>query len=211
MPRSGVASDRPATKVPGAARRQLVARGRRVPSAKVVIAGIVLASMLGLLSFSLFRELGGGQSSARATGSRPVVATTRPALTAEEEAYAQALWPIHNEVKAGALKMTMSGIQYKTNNADAASLRSQVLASMETYRRAEAQIRGLTPPPSLESTHNDYLEAIRLYLESGAEMIKLYDDNRDDHLVAAFPMSQEGGKRIRAVGNVLWPSEYVPN
>jgi hypothetical protein len=197
--------------VPGAARREPVVRRGHLPSAKVAIAGIVLASLVGLLAFSLFRELGGGRSSSRPPGARPVLTTPRPALTAEQEAYAQALWPIHNEVKAGALKMTMSGIQYKTNTADAAALRSQVMASMETYRQAERQVLELKPPRSLEGVHDDYLAAVRLYLESGAEMIKLSEDNRDDHLVAAFPLSQEGGKRIRAVGAVLWPSEYVPN
>jgi hypothetical protein len=177
----------------------------------VILFGVVLMSLVGLLAVALSRELDTGQSSARTTGTRPILGTPRPALTAEEEAYAQALWPIHNEVKAGALKMTMSGIQYKTNNADAASLRSHVMASMETYRQAERRILELKPPRSLEGVHDDYLAAVRLYLQSGAEMIKLSEDNRDDHLVAAFPLSQEGGKRIRAVGAVLWPSEYVPN
>ena len=160
------------------------------------------------------RELTGGDRATTAPvtgGSRPAVATPRPAMTAEEEAYAQALWPIHNEVKASALRMTMSGIQYKTNNADAATVKATVEASLQTYRRAEAEMRALRPPPSLQSVHDDYLGAVLLYQQSAAEMVKLYDDNRDDHLVAAFPMSQEGGQRLRRVGAMLWPSEYVPN
>jgi len=142
---------------------------------------------------------------------RPAVSTPRQALTAAEEAYAQALWPIHNDVKAGALKMTMSGIQYKTQRLDVAGLHSQVVTSLEAYRRAEAQLRTLQPPASLASSHEEYLRAILLYQQSATEMARLADDHQDQHLVDAFPMSQEAGRTLRAVGALLWPGEYVPS
>lgn len=185
---------------------------RGVPPIKVALFGVVLLSLLGFFAVALTRELNdSGRASARDTSTRPAVATPRPALSSAEEAYAQALWPIHNEVKASALKMTMAGIQYKTTTPDAAVLKAAVDAAHETYRRAESQIRELQPPPSLQGVHDDYLQAVRLYQQSAAEMAKLHDDRRDDHLLAAFPMSQEGGQRLRRVGGTLWPSEYVPN
>ena len=69
----------------------------------------------------------------------------------------------------------------------------------------------LRPPPSLQTFHDDYLRAVRLYQQSGVEMVRLYDDHSDEHLVAAFPVSQEGGQILRRVGAMLWPGEYVPN
>ena len=64
---------------------------------------------MGFFVVALTRELTDVNRAAATSpgGSRPAMATPRPALTAEEEAYAQALWPIHNEVKLGALRMTM--------------------------------------------------------------------------------------------------------
>jgi hypothetical protein len=189
-----------------------VPTARPVPGVKTLLFGLVLASLVGFFAVALTRELTtGSRAPARTESARPAVATPRPALSAAEEAYAQALWPIHNDVKLGALRMTMSGIQYKTNNIDAATLKATVDASMEIYRRAEVELGALRPPPSLQDAHDEYLGAVRLYQQSAAEMVKLYEDNRDDHLVAAFPMSQEGGQRLRRVGALLWPSEYVPN
>ena len=56
-----------------------------------------------------------------------------------------------------------------------------------------------------------YLEAVRLLRSSAAEMAKTAEDGRDEHLVAAFPLSQEASRRLLEVGKVIWPGEYVPN
>ena len=84
-----------------------LAGGRR-PGVKTVLFGLVLVSLVGLVGAALMRDVSGGSRTAAA--SRPAVPTPRPALTAAEEGYAQALWPIHNDVKASALKLTMAGI-----------------------------------------------------------------------------------------------------
>jgi hypothetical protein len=182
------------------------------PSVKVLLFGIVLVALVGFVGIALIRELTDtSQANARAASSRPVVATPRPAFTPDEEGYAQALWPIHNEVKLGALRMTMAGIQYKTNRIDAAALKSQVEVSVQVYREAEEQMGDLKPPPSFRPFHDEYLQAVRLYQQAGAEMVRLYDDNSEEHLLTAFPMSQEGGRILRRVGAVLWPNEYVPS
>ena len=169
---------------------------------------VVGLCLVGLVTAAALREAAPPTAPA---APRPVVATPRPALSAAEEAYAQALWPIHNEVKAGALKMTMSGIQYKTQRLDLAGLRTQILASLESYRRAEAQIRALQPPASLVSAHEEYLQAVLLYQQSATEMARLADDQQEQHLLDAFPMSQEAGRKLRSVGALLWPGEYVPS
>ncbi len=188
-----------------AGRHRTLARGGRL---KAALLGAVGLSLVGLVALAAVRE---AAPTSAPSAPRPVVATPRPALSGAEEAYAQALWPIHNEVKAGALKMTMSGVQYKTHRLDVAGLRTQVLTSLESYRKAEAQLRTLQPPASLASAHEDYLQAVVLYQQSATVMARLADDHQERHLVEAFPMSQEAGRKLRAVGAQLWPGEYVPS
>ncbi len=178
------------------------------PGVKVALFGVVFVALLGLLLIAAVRD---AAPTPPPVGARPVVATPRPALSAAEETYAQALWPVHNEVKAGALKMTMSGVQYKTQRLDVETLRSQVAASLETYRRAEVQIRALQPPPSLNAAHDEYLGAVVLYQQSAAEMMRIADDREEQHLLDAFPLSQDASRTLRAVGAQLWPGEYVPS
>jgi len=83
--------------------------------------------------------------------------------------------------------------------------------ALVTYRRAEARLNVLQPPPSLERAHNDYLAAVWLLQQSAAEVRKMFDDGNDEHLLAAYPLSQEGSNKIRAVGAQFWRDEFPPN
>jgi hypothetical protein len=181
---------------------------RHLPGLKVWLFGVVVASLVAVFSFALGREVA---TSGQPPVARPAVPTPRPALSAAEENYSLALWPIHNRVKESAIRMSLSGINYKIQSLDPPTFRAQIEMALGVYRQAEGQIRALRPPPSLQEVHDNYLEAIRLYQQAGAEMLKVVDDRDDDHLRIAFPMSQEGGRRLRQVGSVLWPTEYVPN
>jgi hypothetical protein len=210
---AGTVATEPHTRTPRSVRaedRQTDA-ARNGPKLTLGLMAVVLVGLAGMVALAVVRETTDSRPAGQTVGPRPPLATPRPALSAAEESYALALWPIHNEVKASALKMTMSGIQYKTNGIDAGTLRDQIVAAAETYRSAEERILALQPPTSLQPAHDEYLAAVRLYQQSAAEMVKVADDPRDDHLVAAFPMSQEGGRKLRDVGGLLWPSEYVPN
>src|SRR5437660_1300295 len=71
--------------------------------------------------------------------------------------------------------------------------------------------RVTSPPPSLRRVHADYLTAIRLYRQSAVEMAKLAADGREQHLLAAYPLSETASKKLLEVGDALWPGEYVPN
>jgi hypothetical protein len=179
----------------------------RLPSVKLALFGVVVLGLLGILAFAAVRET----TTARPAAVRPALAPPRPALTAAEEAYALALWPIHNEVKAGALRMTFGGLNYKLGEIDRRELRARVEAAREVYRQADARIRALSPPSSFQALHAEYVDAVGLYQQSAMEMVKTGDDGSDEHLLAAFPMSQEAGRKLLRVGNVLWPGEYVPN
>jgi len=183
------------------------AKGTRRPGVRLVVAGVVLTVVAAMLVAAAVRP----PAPAGEPAARPSLMPPRPPLTPEEEAYARALWPIHNEVKASALRVTMGGISYKLGEIDRAALKGRLDAAREIYRAAEARMAGLRPPPSFERVHADYLRAVRLYEESVGEMLRVVADGREEHLVAAFPMSREAGTTLLKVGNVLWPGEYVPN
>jgi len=187
----------------------LIGEPRRSPSVKIFLFSFVLLSLLGVLTLAAVREV--MTSPANSRTAHPTLGPARPPLTPAEEAYALALWPIHNEVKASALKMTLGGLAYKLGELDRAGLKSKVDASSETYRRAATRIAALTPPASLAQVHEMYVDAVRLYQRSAAEMVRVGGDGRDEHLVVAQPLSMEASEKLLKVGDVLWPSEYRPN
>src|SRR5215467_13516980 len=124
------------------------------------LAATVLA-LLGVVAFGVTREATTPRhtpSQARLTPTTP----PKPAFTRAEEAYVQALWPIHGEVEKSAVRMSLGKIFYKTNDLGKADLKARVEAALATYRRAETRISALQPPASLAREHDNYLAAIRL-------------------------------------------------
>ena len=107
--------------------------------------------------------------------------------------------------------MSLGRIFYKINDMGKADLKARVDDALATYRRAEGRIRALQPPPSLERAHDDYLAAVALFQQSALETLKLFDDGNDDHLLAAYPFSQEASNKIREVGAKFWQDEFLPN
>ena len=108
-------------------------------------------------------------------------------------------------------KMTLGGLSYKLGELDRAGLKARIEGSTDTYRRAGLRIAVLTPPASLARAHEMYSDAVRLYQQSAAEMLRVVGDGRDEHLVAAHPLSMEASEKLLKVGDILWPSEYKPN
>jgi hypothetical protein len=179
------------------------------------VKGIALAmtilALVGMVVFAMIRET-------TTTGHVPTSALSRraatpppPAFTRAEEAYLQALWPIHGAVERSTVRLSLGKIFYKINEMGPAELKGRVDTALVTYRRAEARLNVLQPPPSLERAHNDYLAAVWLLQQSAAEVRKMFDDGNDAHLLAAYPLSQEGSNKIRAVGAQFWRDEFPPN
>src|SRR5437773_803242 len=84
-------------------------------------------------------------------------------------------------------------------------------AVLASYPAAETRLHALEPPTSLRSEHLEYLLAVRLFKESAAEVLKMCTDGRDDHMLVAYPKSQEGSNKIREVGGKFWPHEFPPH
>ena len=174
----------------------------------------VMAALAALATGAVFivhqsdqRPLRNGSATAMATSARPA----RPALTDEEERYIRALWSIHGDVERNAMRMSLGQIFYKTNDLGAPELKARVEQALGVYKNAKTRIQGLEAPSSLRAEHDDYLAAVRMFEESANEIMKMFNDGRDDHLVAAYPKGQAGADKIREIGGKFWPNEFPPH
>jgi hypothetical protein len=175
---------------------------------RTIILGLVVLGLVGVITFSTTREISRSATPAAVT---PPPRPARPALTPVEEAFIQSLWPIHGEVQRSLMRTSLGQILYKTNDLSRADLKMRMEQALVSYGRAETSLRALDPPASLRNDRETYLDAVRLLRESALEALKMFKDGREDHLVAAYPKSQEASDKIREVGGKLWPNEFPPN
>jgi len=186
----------------------------RVPHG--MFAGPVMPVMIALATVAtaaifLFKP---GDTRAPRDGATNVAASTkptRPALTADEERYIRALWPIHGEVERSTMRMSLGQIFYTTKDLGAPELKARVEQALSAYQSAQTRMLGLQPPASLRAQHDDYLAAVRLFEESANEVMKMFTDGREDHLLAAHPKGQAGADKIREIGGKFWPNEFAPH
>jgi hypothetical protein len=174
--------------------------------ALIVVAALVL---VGIVAVAVGREVNSRRVAATAasTPARPA----RPPLTRAEEAYIQALWPIHGAVERSAARMALGQIFYVTKDLDRAELKARVDEALVIYRRANTQLGVLQPPPSLQAAHADYTAAVRLFETSATEVLKMFDDGSDEHMRVAYPLGQQAADKVREVGLKFWPNEFPPN
>ncbi len=93
-------------------------------SARRSALAVAVLVLLGVGGFALTREL--ALPGRAATSPSPAAKPTRPAFSAAEEAYIQALWPIHGQVERSAARMALGQIFYKINELDRPSLKKRV-------------------------------------------------------------------------------------
>jgi hypothetical protein len=176
---------------------------------KLALLGLVLVTLGAIIGFSISREvaapvdLTGGATAPRIA--------QRPALNPDEQAYVEALWPIHTEVEVAAERVALGSIFYKTSDLDRTELKSRLEQALASYRAADDKLRTLQPPASLQDSHASYLSAVGLFEQSAVEMLKMFDDGSEDHLKAGYPLYQDGTNKIRDVGGRFWPDEFPPN
>ena len=171
---------------------------------------VATLTLLGILSFTTVRE---ATTTVRAPGaavSRPA-APPKSAWTRAEEAYIQALWPIHGEVERNAVRLSLGRIFYKANEIGKPELKARLEATLTSLQQAEERMQALQPPPSLARAHEEYLAAVRLFERSALETMKMFEDGDDGHLLAAYPASREGSDKIREIGVKFWEDEFPPN
>jgi hypothetical protein len=175
-----------------------------------VLLGVSALTVVGISTHGILQETKRPDDASAATAPR-AVAPTRPPLTGAEEAYIQALWPIHGSVERSAVRMSLGQIFYKTEDIDRPQLKARVEEALTTFRTMLNRLRALEPPASLQNTHDQYTSAVRLFEKSALEAMKMFDDGKDEHLLAAYPFNQEGSNKIREIGIKLWPQEFPAN
>ena len=183
-------------------------RPPKVPRRTLVALAALLLIVVGIVILAVVREANSRRLFAAV--SRPVK-PPRPALTRDEEKYVQALWPIHGAVERSSARMSLGQIFYITKDLDGTDLKERVDEALATYRGAGIKLRALEPPPSLQRAHEDYAAAVGLFEKSAVEVLRMFEDGRDDHMRIAAPFSRKANDKIREVGVKFWPNEFPPN
>jgi hypothetical protein len=190
--------------MPSAETRPLKVSRRTLVALAAVVLVLVGAAIIAVAREAISRRL------VAAAVSRPA-APSRPPLTREEEKYIQTLWPIHGAVERSAARMALGQVFYITKDLDRTELKERADEALTTYRGAGIKLSALEPPPSLQRAHEDYTTAVRLFERSAVEVLRMFDDGRDEHMRIAAPFSREAADKIREVGVKFWPHEFPPN
>ncbi len=185
-------------------------RTARVAALKGFGVGALVVGLIALMAVAAMRETAKPKPE-QVAASTEAIHVERPAVTAEEEAYARALWPIHAQVKQDAVKMTFAGLAYKMGDIKREAVKERVAPLTAMFDAAVAALGKLHPPASMRDLHVDYLEAVKLYRDASVAMIKVSADGRDEHLVEAQAKSSKASDLTLKVGDTLWPGEFKPN
>jgi hypothetical protein len=134
-----------------------------------------------------------------------------PALTADEERFATALWAVHREATRLAVAMSFAGITYQTEDRDARALARKIEPMAKFFHDAEMQVRTMSTPPSLSRTQGQYVDAMALFANAAGEMLKFTEDGDPQRLGDAHLMDVRASEDMLRVGEVLWPGQYKPH
>src|SRR5467141_3340437 len=142
---------------------------------------------------------------------RKLSAREPPALTADEERFATALWAVHREATRLAVAMSFAGITYQTEDRDARALARKIEPLAKFFHDAEMQVRAMSTPPSLSRTQGQYVDAMALFANAAAEILKFTEDGDSQRLGDAHRMDVRASEDMLRVGEVLWPGQYKPH
>ena len=185
-------------------------RTARVAAIKGFGVGALVVGLIALMGVAAFRETAKPKPQ-QAAANAEANHVERPAVTADEEAYARALWPVHAQVKQDAVRMTFAGLAYKMGDIKKEAVKQRVAPLTPMFDSAAAALNKMQPPASMRALHGEYLEAVKLYRDASVAMIKVAADGRDAHLVEAQVMSEKASGLTLKVGDTLWPGEFKPN
>src|SRR5713226_9376248 len=165
---------------------------------KLAILCVVLVGLGTIIGFSISRETANPATAQSAA--QPLRVASRPALSRDEQAYVEALWPIHTQLEVAAERVALGTIFYKSSDLDRTQLKVRLEEALSSYRAADEKLLALHPPASMQTSRDGYVAAVSLFKDSTAEMLKMFDDGSDDHLLAAYPSYLDGTNKIRDLG-----------
>ena len=182
------------------------------PSVKTLGLWLVLAALAAVVAFAAWREVRKTSPAVQSPAAGHAFSDhARPALSAAEERFSQALWNIHSEVRTAAVRMTFAGLTYKMGDADLASVGTKVVPLTAVFRQAESAVHALEAPASMQGLRSRYASALQAYGNASLEMVKVVQDGKDAHLLKAQEMSEQASGILLEVGEQLWPGEIKPN
>jgi hypothetical protein len=178
----------------------------------IYLLAFAMVALMAIVAISLQRELGFGSAST------PVLAIVQPEppapppLTPEEEAFAEALWPLHQGVvEASAGRLSSAGIAFAIDDHDAHRLAAKLKPLRAVFHDAREKVVAIAAPPSLQGVHDRYVTVLSLYEQSAAEMLEVERDGDEGHLINAQIKSGHAAEELVKVGDILWPGEHKPN
>ncbi|MBN9511593.1 MAG: hypothetical protein J0I21_21095 [Alphaproteobacteria bacterium] len=178
----------------------------------LLVLSAVVAGLIAIAGAALWQEIAPGRVAAPALATIGTVPAAPPPLSADEETYAEALWPLHQEiVEASAGRLTSAGLAYAIDDHDARRLAAKVAPIRDTFHATREKVAAIPAPASLQAMRDRYLELLGLYEESATEMLEVARDGDDGHLIDAQRKSERAAEYLVKVGDVLWPGEHKPN
>jgi hypothetical protein len=171
-----------------------------------------MLALMAIIAISLQRELGVVAPSAPVRAAVQPEAPAPPPLTADEEAFAEALWPLHQEVvEASAARLGSAGITFVIDDHDAHKLAAKVTPLRDVFHDAQEKLAGIAAPPSQQGVRDRYMALLSLYEQSATEMLEVARDGDEGHLINAQMKSRHAAEELVKVGDILWPGEHKPN
>lgn len=184
-----------------------MAGGRSLLLAGVIVALAATAGAAWLHEIRLRSVVQPAAQTVNARAEKPQL----PALTADEERFATALWAVHREATRSAVALSFAGITYQAEDRDARALARKIEPLAKFFHDAEIQVRAMSAPPSLSRTQVQYVDAMALYASAAAEMLKFTEDGDSQRLGVAHGMDVRASEDMLRVGEVLWPGQYKPH
>jgi hypothetical protein len=173
-------------------------------------AGIAL---LAIVAVSLQREAVSGSppSSVLKTAEQESTAPKLPPLTDQEEVFAEALWPLHQEtVEPSAGRLASAGMTFAADDHDANRMAAKLTPLRQVFHDAQAQVAAIPAPPSMQPLRERYVALLVLYEQSATEMLEVARDGDEGHLINAQVESQHAAEELIKIGDILWPGEHKP-
>lgn len=179
-----------------------------MPGRRSLLLAGVFAALAAIAGAAWLHEVPPRQPVADAVSAREA---QLPALTADEERFATALWAVHREATRLAVAMSFAGIAYQTEDRDVHAFARKIEPLTKFFRDAGIQVRAMGAPASLSATRDQYINAMALYADAAAEILKFTEDGNSQHLNDAHRMDVLASEDMLRVGEVLWPGQYKPH
>jgi hypothetical protein len=178
----------------------------------LLVSGAVIA-LLAIVAISLQREVA-SEPKPQLVGKTeaPGSATTPSSLTTEEEAFAAALWPLHQSVvEPSTGRLTYAGLTFAIDDPDPQRLAAKLRPLRQIFHDTQDEVSVIPVPASLQQVRDRYTEMLSLYEQSATEMLEVVGDGNRQHLIDAQLKSENGAEELVRLGDILWPGEHKPN